>query len=260
MPPAHIFVVRHGERMDHIDPNFGKTYPRPHDSPLTPNGVAMAETLGAYLVHHYGIALADTVVLTSPLTRCVETSNGIVNGALRAVGDSAQNIPIYLEPAIMEGAYWIFRDMCQNHDVVDPSTGTFHCPDPVYYAAPHHRVHTSPYVELTNPFPLYPPPTFVIEDNKLVDHSFPERCEKGAKQLLSVPELDRKTVILVAHGETVLRAMYALMGMEGHSVLVSVPYTAFTHLISEGSGAETRTVADSATFTTPHLFEVPKEY
>jgi broad specificity phosphatase PhoE len=259
MPPAHVFIVRHGERMDHINPDFGKTYPRPHDSPLTPNGVAMAETLGAYLVQHYHITPADTVVLTSPLTRCVQTSNGIVNGALRAVGDGTQSIPIYLEPAIMEGAYWIFRDMQQNPSVVDPCTGAFHCPDPVYYSAPHHHASTSPYVELTNPFPLYSAPHFVIEGNQLVDHSFPERCAKGAKQLLSVSELDGKTVILVAHGETVLRAMYALTDTDVSAVVNGPPYTAFVHLTCGASGAATPMVADSLTFTTPHLPEVPKE-
>ncbi|KPA77550.1 hypothetical protein ABB37_06926 [Leptomonas pyrrhocoris] len=260
MPPAHIFLVRHGERVDHVDPNFGKTYPRPHDSPLTPNGVAMAEALGAYLVQHYHLAVAETVVFVSPLTRCVQTADGIVNGAQRAVGDGAPEIPVYLEPAIMEGAYWIFRDMSQNRDVVDPSGATFHCPDPVYYDAAFHRANTSSHVQLTDPFPLYPPPNFVIEDNKLADHSFPDRCVEGAKKLLTVPALDGKTVILVAHGETVLRAMQAMLGTAFPAKPVNPLYTAFVHLSCGGRGDEARVVAESETFRTPHLPEEPHEY
>ncbi|KPI86388.1 hypothetical protein ABL78_4539 [Leptomonas seymouri] len=260
MPPAHIFIVRHGERMDHVDPDFGKTYPRPHDSPLTANGVAMAEALGAYLVQHYHIAPADTVILTSPLTRCVQTSNGIVNGALRAVGDGAPSIPIYLEPAVMEGPFWIFRDMSQNPDIVDPNTGAFRCPVPVHYDDAFHRERTSPHVQLTNPFPLYPPPHFIAEDKELLDHSFPERCHRGVEQLLRVPELDGRNVILVAHGETVLRAMYTLTGTDGPTIISGPPYTAFVHLTSEGSGAEGRMVADSLVFGTPHLPEKPREH
>ncbi|CAC9453993.1 histidine phosphatase [Leishmania donovani] len=261
MPPAHIFIARHSERVDHMNREFAKTYSRPHDSPITENGVVLAEKLGEYLVRHYRVDPADVVVITSPLLRCVQTSNAIVTGALRAAAASAKvdTIPVYLEPAIMEGPYWMFVDMCNNPSVVEPNGGPFHCPEPVYNDAAFHRASTSPHVQLQNPFPLHPPPVFTVKDNKLVDSSFPERCAQASKRLLAVPELDGKTVVLVAHGETVLRALHAMKNTEIDAEFHSPPYTGLVHVTCECSGAETRVSVEYEPFATPHLPAEPME-
>ncbi|KAK7197524.1 Histidine phosphatase superfamily (branch 1) [Novymonas esmeraldas] len=261
MPPAHIFIARHSERVDHMDAEFGKTYSRPHDSPITDNGVTFAEKLGDYLVHHYGVRPSEVVFLSSPLTRCVQTSHGIVTGILRsAAGTSPDTIPIYIEPAVMEGPYWMFYDMSKNVAVVEPNGGPFHCPEPVYHDAAFHHASTSRHVQLHNPFPLHPAPHFAVEDNKLTDASFPERCARGAQTLLTIPELDGKTVVLVAHGETVWRALHALKGTTMESEIHSPAYTGFVHVTCSGEGgAETQVRVEFEPFATPHLSETPKE-
>ncbi|KAG5511038.1 hypothetical protein GH5_07242 [Leishmania sp. Ghana 2012 LV757] len=261
MPPAHIFLARHSERVDRKNPEFAKTYSRPHDSPITETGVTLAEKLGEYLVHHYHVNPAEAVMITSPLLRCVQTSNGIVTGALRAAAASAKvsTIPVYLEPAVMEGPYSMFLDMRNNPSVVEPNDGSLHFPEPVYNDAAFHRASTSPHVQLQNPFPLHPAPIFTVKDNKLVDPSFPGRCTQGAKKLLTVPELDGKTVVLVAHGETVLRALHAIKGSDMVSENCSPAYTGFVHITCEGSGAETRVAVEFEPFATPHLPTEPRE-
>ncbi|KAG5510561.1 hypothetical protein JKF63_06858 [Porcisia hertigi] len=258
MPPAHIFIARHSERLDHKNREFPKTDSRPHDPPITDRGVLLAEKLGEYLVDHYHVDPAEVVVLTSPLLRCVQTSNGIVTGALRAAAAAAASskidtIPIYLEPAIMEGPEWLFLDMRNNPSVVEPNDGHFHCPDPVYNDAVFHRDNNSPHVQLQSPFPLYPEPTFTVKDNRLVDVSFPERCVQGAKHLLFEPMLDGKTVVLVAHGETAQMALHALKNSELTSNSRNPDYTGFVHVTCEGSGAETRVAVEFEPFGTPHL-------
>ncbi|KAG5485492.1 hypothetical protein LSCM1_07577 [Leishmania martiniquensis] len=257
MPPAHIFIGRHSERVDHKNPEFAKTYSRPHDSPITQAGVVLAEKLGEYLVDHYHVDPAEVVIITSPLLRCVQTSNGIVVGALRAAAASAtvSTIPVYLEPAIMEGSHWMFFDMRNNPSVVEPNDGAFHCPEPVYNDAAFHRASTSPHVQLENPFPLHPAPIFRVEDNKLVDSSFPGRCAQGAKKLLTVSALDGKTVVLVAHGETVMHALHAMKGSNTVSEMDSPAYTGFVHItckISGGRDAGSRRVRTLRDTSPPH--------
>ncbi|KAI5690693.1 Histidine phosphatase superfamily [Leishmania braziliensis] len=261
MPPAHIFIVRHSERLDLRDREFAKSYSRPHDSPITEDGFVLARKLGEYLVSHYHIDPVDVVILSSPLLRCVQTSDGIVAGVLRASAASAKvnTIPVYLEPAIMEGPYWMHLDMLNNPSVVEPNDGHFHCPEPVYNDAAFHRDSTSQHVQLHNPFPLHPAPTFTVKDKKLVDPSFPGRCIQASKKLLTVPELDGKTVVLVAHGETTLRALNAMKNVEMEPARNSTAYTGFVHVTCEGSGAETRVAVEFEPFATPHLSAEPKE-
>lgn len=261
MPPAQIFIVRHSERVDHKNPEFGKTYFRPHDSPITDNGFVLAEKLGEYLVQHYKVNPADVVILSSPLLRCVQTSHGIITGALRAAASTAalDSIPLYLEPAIMEGPYWMYFDMRHNPSVVAPDGSAFHCPSPVYNDAAFHRESTSPHVQLENPFPLHPAPHFTIKDNALADASFPDRCAHAAEALLTAPALEGKTVVLLGHGETVLRVLHALKGTVMESEIHSPAYTGFVHVTCNGNDVTPRVTVEFEPFDTPHLGFAPSE-
>ena len=127
--PARVFIVRHGERKDHVDPQFHVGNARPHDSPLTDTGKRMARLLGKHLVNHRKVApnfvatcpdgsdenqlfASNVVILTSPLQRCVETSHGICTGIVEAAGvPKGSVIPMYLETGIMEGPEWLNYDM-----------------------------------------------------------------------------------------------------------------------------------------------------
>merc|ERR1711865_430267 len=44
-----LFICRHAERQDHLDPTWAATATRPHDSPLSHLGASQAGALGAFI-------------------------------------------------------------------------------------------------------------------------------------------------------------------------------------------------------------------
>lgn len=92
-----IYVARHGERIDHIDRDWKKTAPSPHDPFLTERGVAQA--------HALGIRLKDaglTHIFASPFYRTCETANEV---------SKVTGIPIFVEPGLGE---FLNRDWFEN--------------------------------------------------------------------------------------------------------------------------------------------------
>lgn len=263
MPPHRIIIVRHSEREDQVHPEFAKTYPRPHDSPLTEKGLEMATRLGKYLADEYGVHSMKkhrVMVLTSPLVRCVQTSDRIVDAIVESHGDEESQqskkcfIPIYLEPSIMEGDFYLMNDMKKNPSVVTPTE--LHVPDPLSYDAAYFHRNYSKYVRVEKPFFLGGDPNYVITSNSLTEKDFQERNLRGVKGLLENLEFDGKTVILVGHGETVLIWYCALTGMKSNSNLPCPPYTGFVVLNPAdptSRAVENKWVPDGPVFSVPHL-------
>ncbi|KAI8388552.1 histidine phosphatase superfamily [Radiomyces spectabilis] len=87
VPSANtVFIVRHGERLDHVqelwqpDPAHGIW-----DPPLSPHGHEQARRTGRHLIdmmHERGLDPDDAtiVIYTSPFQRCIDTSIGLVHG------------------------------------------------------------------------------------------------------------------------------------------------------------------------------------
>ncbi|KAJ1568301.1 hypothetical protein HK096_006961 [Nowakowskiella sp. JEL0078] len=77
-----LYIVRHGERIDNVDPYWTKSAKDPYDPPLTENGLAQAETTGIFISGN-NLTSSDTLpirhVFTSPFLRCVQTANEIVS-------------------------------------------------------------------------------------------------------------------------------------------------------------------------------------
>eukprot|EP01060_Flectonema_neradi_P004840 TRINITY_DN13180_c5_g1_i1.p1 TRINITY_DN13180_c5_g1~~TRINITY_DN13180_c5_g1_i1.p1 ORF type:complete len:287 (+),score=33.37 TRINITY_DN13180_c5_g1_i1:47-907(+) len=71
-PPSRVFIARHGERMDHVKPEWSKTAARGHDSPLSSTGKLQAKDLGTYLKDRIGSN--DVVMYSSPFIRAVQTA------------------------------------------------------------------------------------------------------------------------------------------------------------------------------------------
>lgn len=73
---VRVVVMRHGERLDHLDPHLwansqaAKRYP--HDCPLTERGRRQATEVAQDLQHRLGDAFS--LVVTSPYMRCVSTA------------------------------------------------------------------------------------------------------------------------------------------------------------------------------------------
>jgi len=81
----YIYVVRHGERYDHIHPEWKATAKRPHDPHLSVAGVKQARTTGQFIAHRTRKErgeeeMADIAIYTSPFLRCVQTAKAISHG------------------------------------------------------------------------------------------------------------------------------------------------------------------------------------
>ncbi|KAF8253794.1 hypothetical protein K440DRAFT_639619 [Wilcoxina mikolae CBS 423.85] len=89
--PSHIFIVRHGARLDAADKDWSQSSPTPYDTPLTYSGWVQCRNLGvriASLLHAYQPPKSAPkkkkqtriVVHSSPFLRCIQTSVSIVSG------------------------------------------------------------------------------------------------------------------------------------------------------------------------------------
>ncbi|UNI21882.1 hypothetical protein JDV02_007831 [Purpureocillium takamizusanense] len=105
-PPAYLFVVRHGNRLDAADKKWHLTSPTPYDPPLTYGGFLQARQVGNQIsnyleqakldeeVSQNGAALSakrrrfKIVIHSSPFLRCVQTSIGISSGLAQTSPDS----------------------------------------------------------------------------------------------------------------------------------------------------------------------------
>lgn len=252
MAPSCIIIVRHGEREDHKNPSFATTYPRPHDSPLTAVGADMGRKLGGFLAYRHKVMPGDVVVLSSPLVRCIETSNALVEGLRRHVKmNDRTDVPIYLEPAIMEGAYYLLHDMRKNPNVASKSQ--LIVPETLTFDAAYLKENYSKYVQVNKPFSLGEP-RIARRHNELQEPKFIERNQEGARALLKTPQLDGKTVILVGHGETVKLWYKEITGAP--ELDFCPPYTAFVVLRpteDEKKPGVLKWVADGPVLTQEHL-------
>lgn len=97
-PPRmqHLFVMRHGDRMDDADRNWVLTAPRPWDPPLTELGKWRARDVGRRLRRE---GWNITRVVCSPFLRCVQTASEAIT-ALCALDTSTEGARTSREVAI----------------------------------------------------------------------------------------------------------------------------------------------------------------
>jgi broad specificity phosphatase PhoE len=67
-----VWLARHGNRLDFVDPEWFKTARRPYDPPLSPDGIEQARALGKRL-------RAEEIahIFASPFLRAVQTANQV---------------------------------------------------------------------------------------------------------------------------------------------------------------------------------------
>ncbi len=88
MSTRRIFLARHGNRQDFVDPSWPSTAEEPYDPPLSADGVEQAVRLGQRLAGE-GIE----AVVASPFLRTIQTAHH----ANESIG-----APIYIEPGFGE--------------------------------------------------------------------------------------------------------------------------------------------------------------
>ncbi|KFA60509.1 hypothetical protein S40285_07873 [Stachybotrys chlorohalonatus IBT 40285] len=121
-PPSHIFVVRHGNRLDAADKKWHLSSPTPYDPPLTYGGFLQARQVGNQIWsileqakldyevsrHGHGPSLKrkrfKIVIHSSPFLRCVQTSVGISSGLAQSAPDSIYSPADVVAPAVRRSA------------------------------------------------------------------------------------------------------------------------------------------------------------
>jgi broad specificity phosphatase PhoE len=88
MSTRRIFLARHGNRQDFVDPTWPSTADEPYDPPLSSDGIEQARRLGQRLAEE-GV----DVILASPFLRTVQTAH---------YANERLQVPIYVEPGIGE--------------------------------------------------------------------------------------------------------------------------------------------------------------
>eukprot|EP00873_Tetraselmis_striata_P002875 jgi/Tetstr1/423139/TSEL_013908.t1 len=92
-----LLLVRHGERLDYVQSSWLATAPRPWDPPLTETGLDQATKAGraiSSLLREHNLPPVGAA-FSSPLTRCVETSLGILS-------EAGAECKLRVEPALVE--------------------------------------------------------------------------------------------------------------------------------------------------------------
>ena len=83
-----VWIARHGNRQDFVDPHWPKTADRPYDPGLSPDGIEQAKRLGERMQReHIG------AIFSSPFLRTIETANEVAE---------VLDLPIFVEPGISE--------------------------------------------------------------------------------------------------------------------------------------------------------------
>ena len=99
-----LFIIRHGERLDKINPLWYKKALRPHDTPLSKEGYKQSERLGKWLYGKLPIT-NNIAIFSSPFIRCVQTSDAIVKQLEGLKYDgiySDKSTEICIEPGLSE--------------------------------------------------------------------------------------------------------------------------------------------------------------
>lgn len=97
-PERNVFLVRHAERIDFVDPRWSESAEHPYDPPLSPNGLIQARDLARRL----GREKIDHII-SSPFMRTLQTAS-IVADAL--------DLPVKVEDGASENlqAQWFPYD------------------------------------------------------------------------------------------------------------------------------------------------------
>jgi broad specificity phosphatase PhoE len=75
-----LWIARHGNRQDFVDPDWHGTADRPHDPGLSPDGVEQARALGRRIA-----SLSVDGIVASPFLRAVQTAQQVADLATHTV-------------------------------------------------------------------------------------------------------------------------------------------------------------------------------
>ncbi|PXF47947.1 Protein UBASH3A-like [Gracilariopsis chorda] len=177
-----IFLARHGERLDFVDPTWHITAERPDDAPLTRNGVSQAHALGA--------ALADrniTHIFASPFQRSLQTAS-------HASSQLTRPVRLNVEPGLCE---WL-NEAWYAHSVNGPKW------------LQSNQIHAQFPIINTDYQPVYPF-SWNIDGYPELYHHLQQRCSRTVATIIDTVQRatpnQQANILLVGHGSS-LRALH----------------------------------------------------
>ncbi|KAJ4896268.1 Phosphoglycerate mutase family protein [Raphanus sativus] len=146
----HVFVMRHGDRLDNFDRHWAATAARPWDTPLYKDGMVRAFQTGQRIRSQTGFPIHR--VFVSPFFRCVQTASEVV-AALTAPGDlpsvdTSKLIKVAIEYGLCEmmNSFAIWPEVSPKDGIFDfnisdleamfPEGMLVHNVDPIYKEMP----------------------------------------------------------------------------------------------------------------------------
>jgi broad specificity phosphatase PhoE len=211
-----LYVLRHGERPDDLNPTYGTTAPRSHDPPLTGIGVGQARATGRWL--RAAGARVDRV-FASPFCRAVHTAEHVVRGLSgdgAGPADDVGAIPGGTTRRVEPLPVRVEDGLCEhlNPDWFDE------------------RPATMDRGTLAERFP-----SVRLDHESVVEPRYPESGEEAAaragetaRRLLDATE---GTLLLVGHGLTVGGIVEGLVGPDDR---IAAPYCGLSRLHRDATG------------------------
>ncbi|KAL0714879.1 hypothetical protein Bca4012_021858 [Brassica carinata] len=118
----HVFVMRHGDRLDNFEPDWAKTASRPWDPPLFQNGVVRAFRTGQRIRTQSTFPIHR--IFVSPFLRCIQTAIEVV-AALSAPKDLPSNDKLKLVKVGIEYGLCEMMNSVAIWPQVSPKDGKF---------------------------------------------------------------------------------------------------------------------------------------
>eukprot|EP01064_Diplonema_japonicum_P002056 TRINITY_DN11332_c0_g1_i1.p1 TRINITY_DN11332_c0_g1~~TRINITY_DN11332_c0_g1_i1.p1 ORF type:complete len:271 (+),score=44.20 TRINITY_DN11332_c0_g1_i1:86-898(+) len=219
-----VVAMRHGERWDHVRPEWAAMASRPHDSPLSVQGFEDAENLGKHLKET--LKGLEVVVYSSPLVRCIQTADATLHGM--GFDRAHPHTPsINVDSCLAESETAMQARLMRTHK--DSVPREEHVPEGSPYPvllSPGDLISVSQLVNLT-----YTPTTTLTYDSEGWEThagtrtSTSERLSRCLTPLLSNPFNNNKAVLLFAHGKTVRLTVQRLSGVMPSSVAYTQSFT-----------------------------------
>jgi broad specificity phosphatase PhoE len=117
-----IWLLRHAERLDEVDPTWAKTASRPFDPPISEKGVKQAQQTAKYLKEKN---FRIDRIISSPFLRCMQTAHEI---------SLFFNKPICIEPGVCEWLKGSWFTAVPTFDYTHPSEAHHYTIDSEYQA------------------------------------------------------------------------------------------------------------------------------
>lgn len=255
--PQKVFFVRHTERQDDKDVYWGRKAERPHDPNIAAAGPPLCHALARYLIGARLVQPHKIIILTSPMKRCVQTSHALAEGISLALGGQdkfrIEDIPVYIEPGLVESVRWLHNDIRRNRSFVEER----YPPRPIYQPTDYLHRHVSFLVKRER-FGLCDDPVYGLDEKGLLSEAVPvqARCETAAHTLITSGLFSGKVVICVGDSET-LRAWYDALAADPCNPTQGIPDTGVAELMPAPEAFQGRVCAvwrpQIPVFQTPHL-------